>query len=271
MKSVTGHLPLPPAAALQAAALRELDGAMVCLRRADARGVHQTRKSCKRLRAYSRLLRDLPLDVGVQAKQLNDLLRTAAKGLAEPREAAVAAETFAGLQCPGGVSSTDWRKLGHELRQQADKHREPGPKAIVTAGDALAKARELLAALPVGDLRRSDLRRGLRKNYKRARKAFRRTTPCDAVALHEWRKRAKRLEAIQGMLEPLLDKTAVPPKRLEQLTDLLGQHHDLHVLPLRPGLSTEQREWLVQAAAHPAAALERRVRRRGRALFQRRQ
>lgn len=267
MKPVTGHLPLPPAAALQAAALRELDGAMVSLRRADARGVHQTRKSSKRLRAYSRLLRDLPLDVNGPAKQINALLREAAQGLAQPREAAVAVDTFAALKRPAGVAVADWRKLGQELRQQSDAQHKPSPEALAAASDTLLKARELLATLSAGRLKRGDLRKGLRKAHKRAIKAFRKADGGDADALHEWRKRAKRLEAIQLMLEPLLDESAVSPTRLEELTDLLGEHHDLHVLPLRPGLSEQQRTWLTFAASKPQAALERRVRQRGRGLF----
>ena len=267
MKHVTGHLPLPPAAALQAAALRELDSAVVSLRRADARGVHETRKSCKRLRAYSRLLRDLPLDVDERAREINALLRSAAQGLAQPREAAVAVETFVALERPASIAVADWRKLGQELRRQSQALRQPSAEAVAAAGDALLKARELLATLTAGRLKRGDLRKGLRKAYKRAAKTFRRADAGDADALHEWRKRAKRLEAIQRMLEPLLDEPVVPPNRLEPLADLLGEHHDLHVLPQRPGLSAQQREWLVLATLGPATALERRVRQRGRGLF----
>lgn len=267
MKPVAGHLPLPPAAALQAAALRELDSAVVSLRRGDARGVHETRKSCKRLRAYSRLLRDLPLDVDERAREINALLRTTAQGLAQPRESAVAVETFSGLSRPEGITVADWRKLGQELRRQSEAHQQPSPEALAAAGDALLKARELLATLTAGRLKRGDLRKGLRKTYKRASNAFRRADAGDADALHEWRKRAKRLEAIQLMLEPLLDEPAVPPKRLEPLADLLGEHHDLHELPLRPGLSEQQRAWLDLAVRKPQAVMERRVRQRGRGLF----
>ncbi|AXQ30260.1 CHAD domain-containing protein [Solimonas sp. K1W22B-7] len=259
---------LSPHAALRGAALSELDRALAALRRGDARGVHETRKSCKRLRAWSRLLRDLPLPRGHRARHINGLLRDAGRALAAPREAAVALDTFDGLERPGTLPAPAWRQLGGALHSQAEAQRQLAAAALAAAEKALGEVRDLIAALPATALGPADLRRGQRKSYKRARKAFRRTATGDAEAMHEWRKRAKRLEAIQELLAPLLNPELVP-RRLAELTDLLGQHHDLHELPLRPELGPEQRELLEHATESPRKALERRLERRGRALFQR--
>lgn len=269
MRAVAPDPALPAAAALRRAALLELDDAQAALRRGDARGVHQARKGSKRLRALGRLLRDLPLpaSAGRDARKINSLLRQTAQALAAPREAAVALETFRRLKRPGGIPVADWRRLGQSLRRRAQVGQKAPARALAAAGAALGQVRELLAALPDAPLKPADLRRGLRKSRKRARKAFRHALPGDSEALHEWRKRAKRLEAVQALLEPLLQEPAVAPRRLEELTDVLGLHHDLQLLPLRPGLSRQQREWLAQAARAPAAALERQARRRGARLF----
>ena len=260
---------LPPATALRLAALQELERAQAALGRRDARGVHQTRKSIKRLRACTRLLRDLPVGGNVKrsALALNTLLRDAAHALEGSREAAVALDTFKRLKRPLDIRAADWRALGQRLRQLAQARQKPSPRALLTAGKLLEQARTLIAALPEKKLKPTDLHRGLRKSCKCARQAFRRSIAADAEALHEWRKRAKRLEAIQTLLDPLLDEHAVDAKALAELTDLLGLHHDLHMLPQLPGLSKPQREWLVSATHAPAVALERRVRQRGARLF----
>lgn len=269
MKRAAPDPALPPATALRLAALQELERAQTALGRGDARGVHQTRKSIKRLRAYTRLLRDLPLPAAADrsAQALNALLRATAHALEESREATVALDTFGRLKRPVSIRAADWRALGQRLRRKAETRRKPTRRVLDTAGAQLEQARETIAALPDSKLKPADLRRGLRKSCKRARKAFRELTSGNAEALHEWRKRAKRLEAIQALLDPLLDAQAVEARSLDELTELLGLHHDLHVLPQHPGLTKQQREWLVSATRAPAAALERRVRQRGKKLF----
>ncbi len=260
---------LPPATALRLAALQELERAQAALRRGDARGVHQTRKSIKRLRAYTRLLRDLPLPTAADrsAQALNALLRATAHALEGSREAAVALDTFGRLKRPADIRAADWRALGQQLRRRAESRRKPSRRVLGAAGAPLEQAREMIASLPDTPLKPADLRRGQRKSSKRACKAFQCLIAGDAEALHEWRKRAKRLEAIQTLLDPLLVEPAVAAKALDELTKLLGLHHDLHVLPQHPGLTKQQREWLVNATRAPAAALERRVRQRGKKLF----
>lgn len=269
MKRAAPDPALPPASALRIAALQELERAQAALGRRDARGVHQTRKSIKRLRAYGRLLRDLPVGGNVKrsALALNTLLRDAAHALEGSREAAVALDTFKRLKRPLDIRAADWRALGQRLRQLAHARQQPSRSTLLTAGKALREAHERIAALPDCKLKPADLHRGLNQSAKRARKAFRHSIAGDAEALHEWRKRAKRLEAIQTLLDPLLDEHAVDATSLAELTDLLGLHHDLHVLPQLPGLSKPQREWLVSATHAPAVALERRVRQRGARLF----
>lgn len=254
---------LPPAAALRAAALAELDRALAALRRGDARGVHEMRKSGKRLRAWTRLLRDLPLPGSLGLRRTNRLLRNAGQALAASRDAAVAQQTAATLQRPSGATAQAWRQLQSELKRQAEGLQQPDEKAVAAARRALASARKLIAALPVSGLGPAELRHGLRRSYKRARKAWHRAEPDDAESLHEWRKRAKRLEALQA----LLGEAVVPTKALATLNDLLGQHHDLHVLPLRPQLSLAQRKLLQRATAAPRLELEKQLQQCGKTLF----
>jgi CHAD domain len=97
----------------------------------------------------------------------------------------------------------------------------------------------------------------MRRAYRRGRKALAaaRAERSDA-AVHEWRKRSKDLwyhlrllrDARRDVLSPAAD-------RAHELSDLLGDHHDLAVLAAdakarRIGLSTTSRRALLGAIRH---------------------
>jgi hypothetical protein len=194
-------------------------------RRKLATGVHETRKSFKRLRATARLARGA-IGEETYARE-NAAFRDAGRRLSGVRDATVLIETLdaliqaAGAELPDGVTGELHRRLEGDRDQ---------------AVDALKADDELVAAL-TGDIERARLRTatwtfatdgfaalepGLQKIYRRGRDAMRRAQaePTDEH-LHEWRKRVKDLWHAEQILR------SEPAKRTHALADLLGDDHDL--------------------------------------------
>lgn len=220
---------LEPADALRAAAFAEAERAQRSLQRGQARDVHETRKSCKRLRALARLLRDAHEDLELPGEALNAWLRAAASAVAPLRNTDVALRTFAALHCPDDVAAEAWAHIGAQLQAEYDQAAEAASGYRDEATTALQRATELLAALHLPELRPRDLEQAAQRAVKRGRKTYR-TAQADPrpALLHEWRTKVKRL-AYQ--LE-LLGEGApdFPQRELKALGEALGEHHDLHAL-----------------------------------------
>lgn len=211
---------LPPARAVRSVALAQLDYALAELARGDKQGVHETRKVCKKLRALLRLIRPF---LGDSYAIENRRLRDAARSLSGRREAAVLVQTARRLSGIAGLAAR-LCKLGR--------------RAHATQASPLAGAERLLQAqrtrVAEWRLRRlsaGGLLVGLLAGYRAARRQYRdarrkRTGP----ALHEWRKRAKYHGYQCSLMARLWPVARQRVPRLKQLSDLLGDHHDVFVL-----------------------------------------
>jgi len=255
------------AAAQRTAALAETERALAALRRGDARGVHEMRKSCKRLRAWTRLLRDVDETAAARAGQIDRLLRSAAHTLGAAREAVVAAETFAALPRPASISSRAWTQLRRRLRDEARRRGSPSPVLVARAARALEAAQRQIGRLRLQDLPARELKKGLRHSRRRADKRFRAAGEGDAGLLHEWRKATKRLAYQQDLLQARLGRQPPAPRKLDELNELLGQHHDLHLLEQRLLQEKLQDSDVPTLLRRQARALEKRIRKRGAKLF----
>jgi CHAD domain-containing protein len=217
-------LPMPPLAnLLREAALAEADGALQRMRktRPAESDIHETRKACKKLRAWLVLLRE-PL--GDHADRIEDLLREVARGLTATRESAVRRQTLQAL-ADDHADGIEIIRLAQALFQ-LEAAPDAGIDARAVAG--LAAARDAIADLKLGALDPGALERGLAASYRRVRKAMRRAAGGGAEAMHEWRKKLRRHTDQSRLLSPLWpslwDKRA---KALDKLNDALGDHHDL--------------------------------------------
>ncbi|MBT8193379.1 MAG: CHAD domain-containing protein [Acidimicrobiia bacterium] len=269
------------ATGLQRISLEQLDYAVAALTgmRIDI-GIHEARKSLRRVRAVLRLVRDPLGDRTYRAE--NVALRDAGRLIGGSRDATVMVETVSGLAflyrdllVPGAFDVL----RSHLLERDKLIRRRVSGERIDEVVLALTGARERFAAWPSrqgtsGTLDEgfSTVEAGIRRVYRRGRNrmadAYLEETP---EAFHVWRKRVRYLRFQTTLLEgmwPGMQRGIV--KDLAYLADALGAEHDLaelyrlldeepEMLPdenarhLLQGLLLRNRTRL-QAAAHPVGA-----------------
>jgi CHAD domain-containing protein len=224
-----------------------LDKAAERLREAGADGdlaetVHSARKDLKKARAALRTVRaDLDRKT---FKRENHRLRDAARLLAASRDAEVKLATLDALveAADGSAPPGPLRVWRDALTAERDRV-AGGPNAAAESDpnldDQMARAtwtiEASLAAIPALKLKHDGwqlLGPGLDRAYRDGRDGLRATGEKPSPAgVHEWRKRAKDLwyqlrlleDAWPGLLEATVDQ-------VHELTELLGDHHDLAVL-----------------------------------------
>jgi CHAD domain-containing protein len=206
----------PTARALGRLALEQVAHALAGARRADARGIHEARKACKRLRALLRVMRAA---LGDAYAPQNRRLRDAARALSRARDADVLRATARSLRAGLAVNLP----ARHRLDRAARRH----------AVGLLQLQRRAILRWPFDVPTRAGLEAGITRGYRRALRAARqaRRKP-RATVLHEWRKQVKyhrfQCEAV-ATLWPALGRRAAA---LDELGERLGRHHDLEVLAL---------------------------------------
>lgn len=206
-----------------------------------AGAVHETRKAIKRLRAMLRLVRDsISLDC---YHTDNAALKLIAAELGAVRDSWVMAQILDRLlphdhELADPVATlVDRLQERYQAESAAVLDNTPHMASIL---DQLEKARERAKRWTVVAGEKSEplphafatVAPGMQRVYKRGRRGMRivADSPTDTL-LHVWRKRAKYLrhqvEALNILDPPGLGATE---SELEQLTDLLGDDHDLAVL-----------------------------------------
>lgn len=249
--------------------------ALDCSKKKRAVGVHAVRKRCKKLRGLIRIVRPVFADY----KEENATFRKIAHLFDDLRDAQVALDTFDLLtkNCKVQVDTRAFVSLSREIIAQR--------KEIVSDPDWQDRRKQAQALLKKSRKRSKKwslsaeswdaLRGGVEMTYGRARQAR------DAVieepsALnhHLWRKRAK-----YHWCHTLLIKRAFPEilkpyaSLLDELTDDLGKHHDIHVFSellrgeARPFTDEDALATLLAAADSRSALLETKAERLGAKLF----
>jgi CHAD domain-containing protein len=221
--------------------------------------VHEARKDIKKLRALLRLVRD---EIGDEIRrEENDALRATAGRLSGVRDADVMIETLESLPL-GKVTPAAYDRLHAALAKHRRELEGGGRESAVSDAVAdLEEARARVEGWPLEHDSWDSLEPGLRRSYRRGRRAYRAARKEPATEqLHEWRKRAKDL---WYHLTLLRDAWAEPLKaagdEAHELSDRLGEDHDLAVLQ---DFVRSRSEVLGSAAAFAAfdAAVERRRR-----------
>ena len=201
-----------------------------------AEAVHEARKSFKRMRAVVRLARD-PLGDDVYRSE-NHAFRDTGRELSAARDAQVLRETLDDLTKRYGKEIADDTFAG--LRESLDADAQAAHERIAADAGAVEEvragldaARDRVATWPLPeDEGASMLAPGFERIYKRGRGAFKaaRQDPTDEN-LHELRKRAKDLWHAAQVLRPASPRRMKRlARRSHQLSDLLGDDHDLAVL-----------------------------------------
>jgi CHAD domain-containing protein len=215
--------------------------------------VHEARTDMKKLRALLRLARG-ELGEDVFARE-NACFRDAARELAGARDSDVMLETLVALALPSGT--------GWELRKAIQADREqggPGDRADA-ARDAVAILKEARKRVDDWPLERDSFEAvagGLERTYRRGRRAFEATRAEPSVeALHEWRKRAKENWYHHTLLRSLWPPVmAAAGDEAHELSDRLGDDHDLAVLASWASENADAAPELFEAVEHRRAKLQ---------------
>ncbi len=209
-----------------------------------AESVHEARKAFKRLRAIIRLARD---ELGEQAyRRENRTLRNLGRRLSAARDGKVLLDTLDSLSqrhpelTPSDVGA---------LRELLAAERMTAEQQIQRGGDVSEVVRQLhelrprAADWPLAQDGLASLAPGFRRTYRRARRAYRRARRNPTSEnFHELRKRTKDLWYTAQILR------SASPDRMErlaqdahQLSDLIGEEHDLGVLAERVEMEPNRR------------------------------
>jgi CHAD domain-containing protein len=209
--------------------------------------VHEARKDLKKLRSVLRLVRE-PLGEDLYQRE-NVRFREAGLLLGGARDAEVKLETLASLRArddgryPAGGLAAFVQSLEDErelLSDQLEGDGDGDPRTI-----AIARIEAGLDAISDWELDGDGfdlIAAGLKRGYSRGRKLFAATVESPTGEnVHEWRKRAKDLRYhLRLIRDARPDKLRKAVDRAHELTDELGDHHDLEVLRAdvggRPGV-----------------------------------
>ena len=204
-----------------------------------AEAVHTARKDLKKLRAAIRLVRH---QLGDSIYRLeNSFYRDAGRRLAGTRDAVAVREAMEGLRERFELGSR-FSRIEAEL--QREERGNDDRAAIDETAVALNAGFDRVERWPLEGSGWEQLEPGLRRGYRRARNRFRDASeePSDE-ALHEWRKRVKDLRYQVTILERA-DRKRLDgfEESLHELSDLLGDDHDLVLLRERSERPSEQRQ-----------------------------
>jgi len=193
--------------------------------------IHSARKAIKKERSLLRLVRG-SLDPAARRHE-NAALRDAAGGLSGARDTAVMVETLDALAAHyvGQVPHHAFAAL-HERLQDGAAGGGPPRATVSGVASELAAARARTAAFALRDRGWEALEPGLRRGYRRGRRAFAQAREAPtAEHLHEWRKRVKDLWYHLRLVTPACGPAVHgQAKDAHALADLLGDDHDLAVL-----------------------------------------
>ncbi len=197
--------------------------------------VHETRKCFKKIRALIRLVRD---EIGEDTcKAYNIFFRDEGRKISDLRDVNVLIETL------DDINKAYQHELSEEvftgIRAKLIRKKHALSKKLLYRKKILQKIfgrlEETDVYLPSISIQHesfSAFEGGLHRVYKRARKGLVKAYAERSVeAFHDWRKRAKYLRYQIDLLSPSWPSVlSLQEKELNNLTDLLGEHHDLAVL-----------------------------------------
>lgn len=220
---------------LQQFALTQIDLAIAYLtdpKRNPDEAIHETRRCMKRVRALLRLVKaQLPATL---YDRENLYLRNIARQLTKLRDAAVMAETLAGLQkeFPSQLSRRDWRTLKTELATAQRRAKLDKKKRMASVALRLRTARTRVEKWSLEFDESAVLQQGLRKTYRRGRRAMEAAMEePTAENFHEWRKQVNHLRHQLQLLQTLkLGKVKHVLREFKSLAEQLGRKNDLAVL-----------------------------------------
>ena len=197
--------------------------------------VHDARKCLKKARAALRLLRSGLGEASYRAQ--NVALRDAGRCLSPLRDAKSLLDALEALRrrYASELRGVELGRLQRRLRANHAKARRElfaSPARLQNCIQLLDDCRRQAEQADVSRLDCKAFRSGLRRIYRKGRKAFAEAKPAGTPgALHEWRKQVKYLQyAIEILFPAQKGKLARLVKRADKLAARLGEDHDLALL-----------------------------------------
>ncbi|MGK7394430.1 MAG: CHAD domain-containing protein [Candidatus Cyclobacteriaceae bacterium M3_2C_046] len=220
--------------------------------------VHDTRKRFKKLRALLRMVKE---QAGKKYRKQNGFYRNLSRKLSAVRDTVstlkIAQKTYD--KFPDLLSETDFLPVKGQLeerKQDLESKHLKEQDVLTQVRSNLIDGIEMTEKLPVEKLHLDDLGKNLNKVYQRGYKSFRTAykEPSDEN-FHEFRKRVKYLWYHTRIYGPIWKKYYKGvAAELKQLSDYLGDDHDLSVLKeiLENNLETnpeQMKHWLTAIEA----------------------
>jgi CHAD domain-containing protein len=202
------------------------------------KAVHAVRKRLKKLRALLRLVQ--PRMPEAVFREQNRRFRDLGRALSGARDADVVLATLESIRADllpadSAPATPPFARLYDHLREHRDaRHADAGQLKAQKkeVAEALRSARDASAGWPLQGRGFDLLAPGLEQTYRRGRKALAVAIPESAdEPWHDWRKRAKEHWYHTRLLTKTWPKLMQCRARaLEDLSDLLGDDHDMAVL-----------------------------------------
>jgi CHAD domain-containing protein len=196
----------------------------------NASRMHEARKRLKETRAVLRLVRE---EVGEEAfARENAAIRDAGRRLSDVRDAEALLEALAKLDL-APLSALPQRRVRRALTTRWKRlATATSDEQLAAVVDSLRASRDRIALWTFPDRGFAIVESGLANTYARGRRLFRRAERRrDPEVLHEWRKRVKDAWYHHQLLERAFPAVVNGyAHALKELSDLLGNHHDLDVL-----------------------------------------
>ena len=202
-----------------------------------AEAIHEARKDLKKLRSVLRLVREPLGDYFYQRD--NARFREAGRLLSGTRDAEVKLDTLASLRERFGdrFPERGLAPLANALEDErpalsGEASRDGGAGSAAIAARQIEDGRAAIAEWPLEGDGFELIEDGLKRGYRRGRNRFAEAAEDPTEEhVHEWRKRVKdlwyHLRLVRDARRNPLGKAA---DRAHELSDLLGDHHDLAVL-----------------------------------------
>jgi len=240
--------------------------------------VHEARKQFKQVRGVLRLIRQ---EMGRKRfDRENRAFRDAGRPLSEVRDAKVLIDTLEMLaeHFSRELAKGSFKELRAALRSRRTQVRQNvlGKRSAARAIAAeVRRARRRVEDWPLRHKGWKAIAAGLRRTYSKGRGAMKQAIRrASDESVHEWRKRSKDLRYELELLAPSWPQTVEPMAQLlHDLTDLLGQDHDLAVLreiavdELRDRLPEEEVEMIQPLVTQRREELQKQAIELGERLF----
>lgn len=244
----------------------------------SATAIHETRKAMKRIRALLKLLRSGLSEADY--KRENERFAGIARMLSDARDAAVLIATATELsKSTAGKPQAAALALAEEARRSAQKRRKSparegeAPLPVTQAIAALKKAAKAVDKLRLEQRSFAVVRRGAARSYRAGRRAMQRSYESgEDEEFHEWRKHVQAHWRHMGLLSRAWpDLFAARMQLAKEMSDLLGDDHDLYVLIGRARKQRQQDaagvDGLIAAARQRQSTIRAELNAKGAALY----